>query len=52
MKQLDDVMTELYSAKKKNSLEQKDLSTYLIFLQKRDQIRLKLTKAKRSKSKN
>jgi hypothetical protein len=46
MKQLDDVMTELYAAKKQNARDQKDLSTYLMFLQKKDQARLKLAKKK------
>jgi succinate dehydrogenase flavin-adding protein (antitoxin of CptAB toxin-antitoxin module) len=52
MKQLDDIMTELYAAKKQNSLAQKDLSTYLSFLQKKDQARMKSTKKKKVQAKH
>jgi hypothetical protein len=52
MSQFDDIMTELYAAKKQNSRTPKSLTTYLNFLQKKDQAQMKLTKRKKVQAKH
>jgi hypothetical protein len=50
MKQLDDVMTELYAAKKKNASTHKDVASYLKFIHQQEKIRTKATPSRLIKS--
>lgn len=50
MKQLDDVVAELYAAKKKNASTHKDVASYLKFIRLQEKIRTKANLSKMIKS--